>query len=127
MSAHAKRDERRCQALRLLGRADSLLGGMLAGTGAIVASLAAGGYSWRTIVPLLFSAVLLIIALVFGARAGIIGTLVAAAVFAAFLFDPLWRFHVADSSARVNLGWMLLIGMGFSFLFAPPSSGFRQQ
>ena len=127
MSIDVKRDQRRRQAVRLLGRADSLLGGMIAGTAAIAASLVAGGYSWRTLVPLLFSVVLLFIALVFGARAGIIGTLLAAAVFAGFLFDPLGRLHVSDSAARANLGWMLLIGIGFSFLFAPPSSGFRRQ
>jgi hypothetical protein len=33
---------------------------------------------------------------------------------------------VADESARGNLGWMMLIGIGFSFLFAPPSSGIRR-
>ncbi len=88
--------------------------------------MVAGGYPWRSLVPLLFSVVLLIIALVFGARAGIIGTLLAAGIFAAFLFQPLGRLRVLDEGARTNLGWMLLIGIGFSFLFAPPTSRLRR-
>ncbi len=127
MSNNSNRDERRRQAFRLLGRADSLLGAAISGTAAIAASMVAGGYSWRAIVPLLFSVVLLIVALVFGARAGIIGTILAAAIFATFLFHPLGRLRVLDDGARANLGWMLLIGIGFSFLFAPPTSGFRRQ
>jgi len=47
-------------------------------------------------------------------------------VFAAFLFAPTGSVSVANESARANLGWMLLIGIGFSFLFAPPGSGFRR-
>jgi hypothetical protein len=89
-------------------------------------SLIAGGYRWQTFVPLVFTLVPLLIALVFGTRAGIIGTLLAATVFAAFLFQPLGRLRVTDAVARANLGWMLLIGVSFSFLFAPPTSGFRR-
>jgi K+-sensing histidine kinase KdpD len=83
----------------------------------------AGGYHWRAFVPLIFTFVLLVVALLFGARAGIIGTLLAATVFAAFLFQPLGRLGVVDTAARTNLAWMLLIGVSFSFLFAPPTSG----
>jgi hypothetical protein len=36
------------------------------------------------------------------------------------------NIQVADESARGNLGWMMLIGIGFSFLFAPPTSGIRR-
>jgi hypothetical protein len=76
--------------------------------------------------PLIFTAVLLVIAALFGARAGILGTVLAAMVFAALLFGSVGSIHVADESARANLGWMLLIGIGFSFLFAPPASTIRR-
>jgi hypothetical protein len=33
---------------------------------------------------------------------------------------------VTDEAARGNLGWMMLIGIGFSFLFAPPASVIRR-
>jgi K+-sensing histidine kinase KdpD len=68
----------------------------------------------------------LVVAALFGARAGILGTVLAAMVFAGFLFGPVGSIHVADESARANLGWMLLIGIGFSFLFAPPTSPIRR-
>jgi K+-sensing histidine kinase KdpD len=119
------RDERRQGSLRLRGRADALIGSLLCGLAAGATSLLAGGYHWRVFVPLLFTFVLLLIALLFGTRAGILGTVVAASVFAAFLFQPFGRLGVTDTVARANLGWMLLIGVSFSFLFAPPTSGFR--
>jgi K+-sensing histidine kinase KdpD len=86
-----------------------------------------GGYHWRACVPLAFTIVLLSIALLFGSRAGILGTVLAATIFAAFLFQPLGNLGVLDTSARSNLGWMLLIGVSFSFLFAPPTSRLHRQ
>jgi K+-sensing histidine kinase KdpD len=125
MIANNKGDERRQGRLRAWAGADALIGSIICGLAAGGASLVAGSYHWRTVVPLVFTSVLLIIALLFGSRAGIVGSLVAAMVFAAFLFQPLGRLHVVDNAARANLGWMLLIGVSFSFLFAPPTSGLR--
>jgi K+-sensing histidine kinase KdpD len=105
---------------------NSLVGAALCAGAALAASAVASGHPWQVWVPLVFSAVLLLIALFFGVRAGIAGTLLAALVFANFLFSPLGSIHVADGVARSNLGWMLLIGLAFSFLFAPPTSGFRR-
>jgi K+-sensing histidine kinase KdpD len=105
---------------------DAALGGILCGIAAVGASAAAEGHSWKNLVPLIFTSVLLVIAALFGARAGILGTILAGLVFAAFLFAPTGSISVANESARANLGWMLLIGIGFSFLFAPPRSGFRR-
>jgi hypothetical protein len=51
----------------------------------------------------------------------------AALVFADYLFSPVGSIEVANDSARANLGWMLLIGIGFSFLFAPPTSTCRRR
>jgi K+-sensing histidine kinase KdpD len=105
---------------------DAALGGALSGIVAVLACLIAGGHTWKNMVPLVFTVVLLIIAAVFGSRAGIVGTLLAALVFAAFLFAPTGSISVTSESARDNLGWMLLIGIAFSFLFAPPTSGLRR-
>jgi K+-sensing histidine kinase KdpD len=106
---------------------DAAVGGLVCGIAAIGVSAAAQGHSWKNMVPLIFTAILLIIAALFGARAGILGTVLAALVFAAFLFDPRGSISMANESARSNLGWMLLIGIAFSFLFAPPGSGFRRE
>jgi K+-sensing histidine kinase KdpD len=105
---------------------DAAIGGLLCALAAVGFSAAAGGHAWKNIAPLIFTAVLLLTAAVFGARAGILGTVLAAMVFAGFLFGPVGSIHVANESARANLGWMLLIGIGFSFLFAPPTSTIRR-
>jgi K+-sensing histidine kinase KdpD len=105
---------------------DAAIGGALGAIAAVIACAVAGGHSWKNMVPLVFTAVLLFIAAVFGARAGILGTVLAALVFASFLFAPTGSVSVASESARDNLGWMLLIGIAFSFLFAPPTSGLRR-
>ncbi|MGC2742949.1 MAG: DUF4118 domain-containing protein [Candidatus Angelobacter sp.] len=105
---------------------DVAIGGLVCALAALALSAAANGHTWKNMAPLIFTVVLLVIAGLFGSRAGIIGTVVAAMIFASFLFSPLGNMQVADQSARSNLGWMMLIGIGFSFLFAPPSSGMRR-
>lgn len=105
---------------------DAAIGGLVCALAAVGLSAAADGHTWKNLVPLIFTAVLLLIAALLGARAGILGTLLAAVIFASFLFGPIGSLQVANESARANLGWMLLIGIGFSFLFAPPTSGMRR-
>ena len=105
---------------------DAAIGAVLCGLAAIGATAVSAGHSWQNLVPLVFIVVLLLVAGIFGARAGILGTVLAALIFASFLFSPIGRLSVASDSARNNLGWMLLIGIAFSFLFAPPTSGFRR-
>ncbi len=112
--------------LRTMHIIDAAIGGSLCLIAAIVASAIANGHPWKSFVPLIFSVVLLLNARLFGARAGLLGTVLAALVFAGFLFSPVGSIQVANESARANLGWMLLIGIGFSFLFAPPTSGCRR-
>lgn len=106
---------------------DAAMGSLVCALAAVALSAAANGHTWKNIVPLIFTAVLLIIAALFGSRAGIIGTVLAAMIFASFLFSPMGNIQVADQSARGNLGWMMLIGIGFSFLFAPPTSRLRRR
>lgn len=105
---------------------DAAIGAVVCGLAAAITSAVAVGHSWQNMVPLVFILVLLLIAETFGARAGILGTVLAALIFAAFLFPPTRSMNIASDSARSNLGWMLLIGIAFSFLFAPPTSGFRR-
>jgi K+-sensing histidine kinase KdpD len=105
---------------------DAAIGGLVCALAAVGFSAAANGHVWKNMVPLIFTAVLLLTAAMLGSRAGILGTVLAALIFASFLFGPSGSIQVANESARANLGWMMLIGIGFSFLFAPPSSGIRR-
>jgi K+-sensing histidine kinase KdpD len=111
--------------LRAARLVDAAIGTAISGLSAIAATMVAEGHPWKNMVPLLFTVVLLVIAAIFGVRAGVIGTVLAALVFAAFLLNPTGSLNVANDSARNNLGWMLLIGLVFSFLFAP-TSGLRR-
>jgi K+-sensing histidine kinase KdpD len=106
--------------VRVPRRTDLLIGVLICAIVALGASFLAAGHSWQVTVPLLFSAVVLLTATRFGVRAGIVGTLLAAGIFAVFLFKPLGQLRVANQTARDNLVWMLLLGIVFSFLFAPP-------
>ena len=106
---------------------DAAIGGLVCAITAVGFSAAAEGHAWKNMIPLVFTAVLLMIAAFFGSRAGILGTVLAAMVFASFLFGSVANIQVANESARANLGWMMLIGIGFSFLFAPPTSGIRRR
>jgi K+-sensing histidine kinase KdpD len=108
-----------------LKRSASFSGAVFGGLAAGVVSLVAAGHSWEVWVPLAFSVVLLVIALCFGTRAGILATLLAASVFAVFLFQPTGSLRVAESTARANLGYMLLAGLAFSLLLAPSSPRLR--
>jgi K+-sensing histidine kinase KdpD len=106
---------------------DAVIGGLICSVAAMATIAASEGHSWKNLVPLIFTGILLVIAAFFGAKAGILSTVLAALFFATFLFGPTGNIVVANDSARSNLGWMLLIGIGFSFLFAPPSSGLHRR
>lgn len=112
--------------LRSASLIDAAIGSLVCALAAVGVSAMAAGRSWQNLVPLVFVLVLLVIAGLFGARAGILGTVLAGLVFASFLFGSSGSMSAASDSARSNLGWMLLIGIAFSFLFAPPTSGFRR-
>ncbi len=105
----------------------TLAGGVLCVVAAVLAVVFANGHAWQVDVPLLFTVVLLVVALLFGTRAGVIGTLLAALVFATHLFIPLGSIRIASNVARSNLGWMLMIGIAFSFLFAPHKSSLKRE
>ena len=105
---------------------DSLVGASICGLIEPLASALAQGHSWQIITPLLFISVLLLVSIIFGVRAGVLGTLVATVIFALLLFHIRGDIKVADEAVKGNLAWMLLLGLCFSFFFAPSSATFRR-
>ena len=105
----------------------TLVGSFLCFVAAFLATIFAHGRAWQVDVPLPFTAVLLVVALLFGVRAGVIGTLLSALVFATHLFIPLGSIRIECITARSNLGWMLMVGIAFSFLFAPQKSSLKRE
>jgi K+-sensing histidine kinase KdpD len=118
--------KQRIERLRRLRFVDSLIGALLCAIAAVGVSAVAAGHTWTVSVPLVFTAILLLVSSIFGSRAGILGTIMAAMIFATFLFKPMGSIHVGDEAAKSNLAWMLLLGIAFSFLFAPSTGGYRR-
>lgn len=108
----------------LLPVVDSLLGASICGLVAALACTIARGHSWQIVAPLLFTGVLLLVSIVFGVRAGVLGTLVATVIFARVLFQG--NLTVVDQAAKGNLAWMVLMGLCFAFFFAPSNAAFRR-
>jgi K+-sensing histidine kinase KdpD len=80
--------------------------------------------SFKALLPLLFLAFIYLTATTFGHVAGILGTIIAAAIFATFLFEPIFSLGVNDNAQRGNLIWMIVGGLVISDLFGgPPHSG----
>ena len=77
--------------------------------------------------PLVFVAVILALALRYGATVGIFGSVVAAFIFSTFLFEPFYSLRVQNTAARANIGWMLLAGIALSHLLARPSQDSRNK
>ena len=116
----------RIRRIRQLHMVDSMIGALLCAVSAAGVSALAAGHAWQAWIPLGFVVMLLVVSAVFGTHAGILGTLLSAIIFAEFLFHPVGSFRVTNEAARSNLAWMLLLGISFSFLFAPPTGGLRR-
>jgi len=71
-------------------------------------------------VPILFLAVIILVAVCSGTIAGIMGTCAASAIFAYFLFPPIASLNIFDVHQRSNLGWLLVAGVAISFLLGVP-------
>lgn len=83
---------------------------------AALLSLAFSHTSLKTLLPFLFLAVIIAVAIRFGNVAGIVGTIAAALIFAIFLFQPTLSPLIENPEARDHLIWMLLIGVILSDL-----------
>jgi K+-sensing histidine kinase KdpD len=76
--------------------------------------------SFKTILPVLFLAIIVFSAVRFGNVAGLLSTVFAATIFAAFLFEPTLSLGVKDSAQRSNLIWMIVGGLIMSELLGNP-------
>ena len=77
--------------------------------------------SLKAILPFLFLAIILLVALSFSSTSGIIGTVTAGLIFAGFLFQPTLNLRVEDPVEKSNLIWMVLVGIIVSELLGTRS------
>ncbi len=82
--------------------------------------------SWAMFVPFVFLLLVLALGAVYGRMVGILGSIIAALVFAHFLYEPIGSVRVDSHDARSALAWMLLAGVSLSYLLLPSSAGHRR-
>lgn len=76
----------------------------------------------QEIIPFVFLVFVLLLGALFGRTVGILGSVIAALVFAYSMYAPLGSFRVANQGARSGIGWMLLAGVTLSYLLLPSGS-----
>jgi K+-sensing histidine kinase KdpD len=91
---------------------------------ALVAAFTAAGLfahsNFRLFVPLGFVFVLIVLAARFGLVVSVLGSLLAAIVFAYRLYLPMGSAASEHVAARESLGWMILAAVVVSYLLFPP-------
>ncbi len=102
-----------------------MTGASICAIGAVVASLLFHRFPGRALVPVVFVVLIAVLAAYFGAAAGILGTVLAALIFADWLYAPVGSLAVQGAGARAEIAWLLLGGVSLSFLLAPESRHHR--
>lgn len=74
----------------------------------------------RVFVPLLFVAVLIHLSYRYGVLVSVIGSAIAALIFARFMYTPIGSYGIENATAKANLGWMILGAICVSYLLFPP-------
>ncbi len=78
----------------------SIIGSSVCVGVAVLSVLFFRGQAGADVLPLLFLAVVLLVALYFGMLAGLVGSVASALVFAVFLFPPIGSVVIQDSAER---------------------------
>lgn len=79
--------------------------------------------SRATMVPIAFLFVVVLVSIRFGITSGVIGSAIAALIFATFLYAPLGSPQIDSKPARSNIAWLVLGGLSISYLLGSTSSG----
>ncbi len=106
----------------VLNRLLSALALLLCAFAAWAVSLVQWRTSWRLFIPFVFLTFVLALGAMYGRMVGILGSIIAALVFARFMYEPLGSLRVEHQAARSSLAWMLLAGVTLSFLLLPASA-----
>lgn len=90
---------------------------------ALVVALFTAARPWRGIVPLAFAAVIILLAARYGRLVALLGSVAAALIFAAVLYQPLGSIRVESQTEKSSLAWMLLSSITLSYLLLPGKPG----
>ncbi len=105
--------------LSRLGR--PVIGVLLCAVSAVLAAALAAHHPWRVFVPLAFVIVIVLLAVRYGMAVSILGSAIAALIFAYWMFPPVGSVQIADKLGRTNIAWMLLASIVIPFLVLAPA------
>lgn len=104
---------------KLLYTLQSTFGIAVSALCAIAVALVFSRTHWKLAAPFLFAAFLVLLARHFGAMVSVVGSLLAAMIFALMLFSPVHSLHVENETERATLAWMILLSVSASYLLFP--------
>ncbi len=104
---------------RIISGLRTVTGLAICAIAALTAALLARGTPASIVLPWAFAGVLIALASRFGAQISVLGSLIAAFVFARRLYAPYGSIQVHDSAEKAALAWMTLIAVVGSYLLFP--------
>jgi len=105
--------------VRIRDRFRPVLGSVLCAALSAAVSFLGRSQTGKSALPIWFLAVVTVIVFRFGSLAGVLGTILSAMIFAAYLFEPLGRLAVHNTDQKNNLMWMVLVGLAISMFGQP--------
>ncbi len=103
----------------------SAIGVLLCTVSAALVAAVAAHQPWRVFVPLAFVLVIVLLAARYGMAVSILGSAIAAVIFAYCMFPPVGSVQIVDKLERTNIAWMLLASIVIPFLVLAPVHGRR--
>lgn len=113
MGAVIGRESRQQKRLRLVNAA---IGFTACGAAAALLAILFWNSRFYILATVIFTLVVVAVAMHFGRAVGIVGTLLGAAIFAVWLYPPLGSLRVNSQQARASLNVLLLGGLVLSYL-----------
>lgn len=102
--------------IRRFRMVNSAIGFVLCGVAASLLAILFWNSHYQIVAPILFTVVVVAVAIHFGRMVGILGTLFGAALFALWLYPPFGSLGVSSQQARGGLNALLLGGLVLSYL-----------
>lgn len=99
-----------------------IAGLLLCAGAALLVAIFSTPQPWRVFVPIAFVLIIMLLAARYGLFVSVFGSMVAAGIFAYFMYDPLGSFRVASQAERSNLAWMMLGSISLSYLLLPANA-----
>ena len=110
----------------LTAKVVSAIGVLICGWTAALLSFIFHDLSSKAVVPIAFLFIVVLVSIRCGILSGVLGSAVAALIFATFLYAPLGSPQIASATARSNVAWLLLGGLAISYLLGSSSGGHQR-